>query len=65
VKNDKNHHEPESVVDDGVYRDVLGVERSAIVRLRDEDIISDDVLREIFGDLDLEESRIIRMASAV
>ena len=52
---------PENTVDDTVYRDVLGVERSAIVKLRDDDVISDEVLRRIFGELDLDESRIIQL----
>ena len=52
---------PENTVDDTVYRDVLGVERSTIVKLRDDDVISDEVLRRIFGELDLDESRIIQL----
>ena len=60
VPNDPNNHAPENLVDDQVYRDVLGVERLAIVKLRDEDVISDEVLRRIVEELDLDESRIIR-----
>ena len=59
VSMDRNQNA--EVVDNAVYRDVLGVERSTIVRLRDQDVISDEVLREIFDELDLDESRIIRL----
>lgn len=38
-------------------REVLGAEHAAIVRLRDEGAIGDDVLREIERDLDLEAAR--------
>jgi monovalent cation/hydrogen antiporter len=39
-------------------REVLGAERAAVLRLRDEGAIGDDVLREIERDLDLEEARL-------
>ena len=39
-------------------REVLAAERSALVRLRDDGAISDDVLRRVERELDLEEARL-------
>jgi monovalent cation/hydrogen antiporter len=41
-----------------LHLDLLGVERAAIVRLRDTDVIGDDVLVRVQRDLDLEELRL-------
>jgi CPA1 family monovalent cation:H+ antiporter len=41
-----------------LLREVLSAERSAVIELRDQDIISDDVMRQVERDLDLEEVRI-------
>jgi CPA1 family monovalent cation:H+ antiporter len=38
-------------------REVLGAERAAVLRLRDEGVINDDVLRRVQRDIDLEEAR--------
>jgi CPA1 family monovalent cation:H+ antiporter len=37
-------------------REVLGAERAAVLRLRDEGVINDDVLRRVQRDIDLEEA---------
>jgi len=41
-----------------LQREVLGAEHAAILRLRDEGAIGDDVLREVERELDLEAARI-------
>ena len=41
-----------------LMREVVDAERSALIDLRDQDIISDDVMRRVARELDLEEVRL-------
>jgi len=46
-----------------ISRDLLGVEREKIISLRDEGSISDEVLRRLETELDLNETRLLLAAS--
>lgn len=54
---DAAHSLQEEVQHNALRRDLLQTERNALVRLRDEGAISDQVLRRVQEDIDLEEAR--------
>jgi Na+/H+ antiporter len=52
------HSEAHASIHARLSRELLGVERAAIIQLRDHGVINDEVLRRVQRDLDLEEVRL-------